>query len=133
MIGTSNHPAGASTLLHTVKNPITLAKALLLDPENPHVFLGGRLAEEYAKKKELEIVDPGYFWTKKRWKQHLEGLEKDNNNSLETDSSYPMGTVGAVAVDKNGIIATATSTGTVHPINKFRQFLKYLFTNIIMD
>ncbi|CAB4435928.1 unnamed protein product [Rhizophagus irregularis] len=112
MIGTSNHPAGASTLLHTVKNPITLAKTLLLDPENPHVFLGGIVAEEYAEKKGLEIVDPSYFWTKKRWKQHLEGLEKDNNNYLEMDSSpYPMGTVGAVAVDKNGIIATATSTG----------------------
>ncbi|CAG8449138.1 14346_t:CDS:2 [Funneliformis mosseae] len=108
MIGTSDHPAGASTLLHTVKNPITLAKTLLLDPENPHVFLGGIEAEEYAKKKGLEIVDPGYFWTKGRWQQHLEELNKGNN---EVDSLYPMGTVGAVAVDKNGIIATATSTG----------------------
>ncbi|GBC05643.1 hypothetical protein RclHR1_06330013 [Rhizophagus clarus] len=113
MIGTSDHPAGASTLLYTVKNPITLAKTLLLDPENPHVFLGGIAAEEYAEKKGLEIVDPSYFWTKKRWKQHLEGLEKGNNNYLEMDSSPypPMGTVGAVAIDKNGIIATATSTG----------------------
>ena len=51
MIGTSSHSAGASTLLHTVKNPITLAKTLLLDPENPHVFLGGILAEDYAKKR----------------------------------------------------------------------------------
>src|SRR3954452_7925511 len=102
MIGTSNHLAGASTLLHTVKNPITLAKTLLLDPENPHVFLGGIEAEEYAKKKGLEIVDPCYFWTKRRWKQHLEGLEKDNNEA--NSSPYPMGTVGAVAVDKNGII-----------------------------
>ncbi|RIA81781.1 nucleophile aminohydrolase [Glomus cerebriforme] len=111
MIGTSDHPAGASTLLHTVKNPITLAKTLLLDPENRHVFLGGVEAEEYAKKKGLGIVDPCYFWTKRRWKQHLEGLENGNKNLATDLNPYPKGTVGAVAVDKNGIIATATSTG----------------------
>jgi len=123
MIGTPDHPAGASTLLHTVKNPITLAKTLLLDPENPHVFLGGIEAEEYAKKKGLEIVDPCYFWTEQRWKQHLEGLEKGNNDSLKVDSSpYPMGTVGAIAVDKNGIIATATSTGKFISLRLIYEF-----------
>ncbi|CAG8582567.1 71_t:CDS:2 [Ambispora gerdemannii] len=120
MIGTPLHPAGASTLLHTVKNPITLAKTILLDPECRYVFLGGSEAEKYAKDKELEIVDPGYFWTEHRWRQHLEGLEKqkpassDFLNTLpskdELDAN-PKGTVGAVAVDKYGIIASATSTG----------------------
>ena len=64
MLGTIDHPAGASTLLHTVKNPITLAKALLLDPDkSPHIFLGGSDAEKYAKANGLELVDPKYFWT----------------------------------------------------------------------
>ncbi|CAG8732558.1 16220_t:CDS:2, partial [Racocetra fulgida] len=94
------------------------------DPENPHVFLGGIEAEKYAKSKGLEMVDPGYFWTKHRWKQHLDGLEKkelipenlrmlnnlDNGDSSDIDPN-PIGTVGAVAVDINGIISTATSTG----------------------
>nr|CAG8535090.1 7330_t:CDS:2 [Entrophospora candida] len=119
MVGTMDHPAGASTLLHTVKNPITLAKTLLLDADNPHVFLGGVEAENYAKVNGLELVDPKYFWTEKRWKQHLEGLEKKKKGGKDDDcyslapgfDSSPMGTVGAVAVDKYGTIATATSTG----------------------
>ncbi|CAG8462589.1 13778_t:CDS:2 [Ambispora leptoticha] len=127
MIGTPLHPAGANTLLRTVKNPITLAKTILLDPECRHVFLGGSEAEKYAKDKGLEIVDPGYFWTEKRWRQHMEGLERqkltsDSPNSLllkdEFDAS-PKGTVGAVAVDKYGIIASATSTGTEGPLYRF--------------
>ncbi|CAG8497669.1 17742_t:CDS:2, partial [Racocetra persica] len=124
MHGVDSHPAGACTLLKTVKNPIILAKTLLQDPENPHVFLGGIEAENYAKSKGLEMVDPGYFWTKHRWKQHLDGLEKKDlipenlrmlNNLDAGDSSdndpNPIGTVGAVAVDIDGIISTATSTG----------------------
>ncbi|KAG9294367.1 hypothetical protein G9A89_001872 [Geosiphon pyriformis] len=126
MIGTKIHPAGACTLLHTVKNPISLAKTILLDPKNPHVFLGGEEAEKYAKTNGLEIVDPGYFWTKSRWEQHKRRLEKGKGISLAFEDSinlpslrskndnfdyYPKGTVGAVAVDINGIIASATSTG----------------------
>ncbi|CAG8624905.1 3901_t:CDS:2, partial [Diversispora eburnea] len=123
MLGISSHTAGACTLLHTIKNPIILAKTLLLDPDNPHVFLGGIEAENYAKSKGLEIVDPSYFFTKLRWKQHLDGLEKgkisknsenmisvigeDINDEFNQD---PTGTVGAVAVDAKGIIAVATST-----------------------
>ncbi|CAG8831801.1 37218_t:CDS:2, partial [Gigaspora margarita] len=123
MLGIDSHTAGACTLLHTVKNPITLAKTLLQDPENPHVFLGGIEAEKYAKSKGLEMVDPAYFWTKQRWKQHLDGLEKkkpenlkmlnnlDGGDSRDADDPISMGTVGAIAVDINGIISTATSTG----------------------
>ncbi|CAG8816044.1 22518_t:CDS:2, partial [Gigaspora rosea] len=122
MLGIDSHTAGACTLLRTVKNPITLAKTLLQDPENPHVFLGGIEAEKYAKSKGLEMVDPGYFWTKQRWKQHLDGLEKkkpenlkmlndlDGGDSRDADDPISMGTVGAIAVDINGIISTATST-----------------------
>ncbi|KAG9284765.1 hypothetical protein G9A89_000914 [Geosiphon pyriformis] len=132
MIGTEYHPAGACTLLHTVKNPISLAKTILKDPNNSHVFLGGKDAEEYAKLKGLEIVDPSYFWTKNRWEQHMKGLENqkvehglvsnvqdvDDGNLLSPELNKSpeldfgsLGTVGAVAVDKDGVIAVATSTG----------------------
>ncbi|CAG8679411.1 270_t:CDS:2, partial [Cetraspora pellucida] len=129
MQGVDSHAAGACTLLSTIKNPIILAKTLLQDPENPHVFLGGIEAEKYAKSKGLEIVDPGYFWTKHRWKQHLDELENkkpmqpenlrminnlnngDSRDVCDAADPSPIGTVGAVAVDINGIISTATSTG----------------------
>jgi len=136
MLGTPSHPAGATTLLHTVRNPITLAKTILFDPEVPHVFLGGEEAEKYAREQGLEIVDPGYFWTEARWKQHLEGLGKGRTKDREAEGFLngswteknilhydagirkgecidlnPMGTVGAVAVDYDGVIAVATSTG----------------------
>jgi len=101
-----------------VKNPITLAKTLLLDPvKSPHIFLGGSDAGKYAKANGLELVDPEYFWTEQRWKQHMEGLEKDKKKSGKDDCDQaseiepsPMETVGAVAVDMYGRIATATST-----------------------
>ncbi|CAG8652007.1 5407_t:CDS:2, partial [Scutellospora calospora] len=94
MLGIDSHTAGACTLLKTVKNPIILAKTLLQDPENPHVFLGGIEAEKYAKSKGLEMVDPGYFWTQQRWKQHLDGLEKKTENpkmlnDLDGGTNYP--------------------------------------------
>ncbi|CAG8595577.1 8347_t:CDS:2, partial [Ambispora leptoticha] len=127
MIGTPDHQAGAATLLYTVKNPIKLAKEILLDPQVPHVFLGAQWAEEYAKEKGLELVDPKYFWTERRWKQHMDGLEQRElqpqniiattktsaaeSNILSDKEVGSMGTVGAVAVDKDGIIAVATSTG----------------------
>jgi len=149
MLGTPSHPAGATTLLHTVKNPITLAKTVLFDPGVPHVFLGGEEAEKYAREQGLETVDPRYFWTEARWKQHLEGLGKGRTkgreaegypnenwingseaekNILHYDAGIrkgecidlnPMGTVGAVAVDYDGVIAVATSTGKCDKINKY--------------
>lgn len=121
MLGTSSHAAGACALLRTIKNPISLAKTLILDPDNPHVFLAGIEAENYAKSKGLETVDPSYYFTEFRWKQHMDGLGKSPSNSEDTiivkredPAEYnqsPTGTVGAVAVDANGIIAAATSTG----------------------
>ncbi|CAG8688186.1 8085_t:CDS:2, partial [Ambispora gerdemannii] len=124
MIGTPDHPAGAATLLHTVKNLIKLAKEILLDPQVPNVFLGAQRAEEYAREKGLKLVDQKYFWTERRWEQHMEGLKKQPGNILsptEIDAKESniilekevgsMGNVGAVAVDKDGIIAVATSTG----------------------
>ncbi|RUP50181.1 hypothetical protein BC936DRAFT_140053 [Jimgerdemannia flammicorona] len=119
----SNHRASACTLLHHIRNPITLARTMLTTkPPVPHVFLGGAQAEAFARDKELEFVEQGYFYTEKRWKQHIEGLEYPPSNSESKGTVYgksvprdhdpnPMGTVGAVAVDREGNIATATSTG----------------------
>lgn len=83
---------------------------LTTTPTIPHVFLGGAEAESFARSKGLEIVDQRYFYTARRWKQHIEGLEHPPSD-LENHDPNPLGTVGAVAVDQYGNIAAATSTG----------------------
>ena len=73
-----------------------------------------RGAEVFATKQGLEIVDPAYFWTERRWKQIQEvwAREKDEKRSqVGLKKSEYYGTVGAVALDKHGNLAAATSTG----------------------
>lgn len=123
----STGQAGAATLLTVVKNPISLARRVM--ESGHHVFLGGAGAEDYARKSGLDIVAPSYFWTKHRWEQHERGFLVDPNQQIDDGSSstvidsadsapddgynsyLPLGTVGAVAVDSDGNLATATSTG----------------------
>lgn len=90
--------AGASSGTSNVKNPITLAANVMNHSE--HVFLSGKGAENFAKKRNLEIVDNEYFHTKFRYNQLLN--KKDENK---------YGTVGCVAIDFNGNIVAGTSTG----------------------
>lgn len=110
--------AGAIAGVHTIKNTITAAIAVMQKSE--HVMLSGVGAEEFAKEQKLDIVDPSYFWTKNRWEglQKLKQKEKTTTKkvsqstlpeSYEIDQKF--GTVGAVALDKSGNIAAGTSTG----------------------
>jgi len=72
-------------------------------------------AEEFAKEQGLDIVDPSYFYTKKRYEQLKKILGKENTGPKgHTDpgwTDYKFGTVGAVALDMYGNIAAGTSTG----------------------
>ncbi|QDP84141.1 isoaspartyl peptidase/L-asparaginase [Chryseobacterium sp. SNU WT5] len=111
--------AGAIAGVHTIKNPIKAAIAVMQKSE--HVMLSGAGAEKFAQDQNLEIVDPKYFWTKDRWdglqklkqKENLKTEKKVSQNTLpesyEIDQKF--GTVGAVALDKKGNIAAGTSTG----------------------
>ena len=69
-------------------------------------MLVGVGAEEFAKENGLEIVDSSYFFTQKRWEAHLKGLIEEKATAAEKH-----GTVGAVALDRHGNLAAATSTG----------------------
>lgn len=107
--------AGALTGLTTVKNPISLARIVM--EESRHIFFSGDGAEEYADQTDVERVDNDYFHTQNRyeqWQRSLEqaSVEKNAPNTFEEwieDSKF--GTVGAVALDSEGNLAAATSTG----------------------
>ena len=90
--------AGASSGTSNVKNPITLAANIMNYSE--HVFLSGKGAENFAKNRNLEIVDNEYFHTEFRYNQLL---------NKKVEDKY--GTVGCVAIDINGNIVAGTSTG----------------------
>ena len=90
--------AGASSGTSNVKNPITLAANIMNHSE--HVFLSSKGAENFAKNRNLEIVNNEYFHTKFRYNQLLNKKGEDK-----------YGTVGCVAIDVNGNIVAGTSTG----------------------
>ena len=109
--------SGAVAGVNHIKNPI-LAARIVMD-SSKHVMLSGKGAEIMAKKYGVEMVDSSYFFTEKRWNQlqKIQGKEKTQldhsafhfNKEMIDDHKY--GTVGAVAIDKNGNIAAGTSTG----------------------
>lgn len=113
-----NRNAGAVAGISTVKSPIAAARAVM--ENSPHVMMVGRGAEKFAKEQKLEIVDPSYFYTKKRYQQlqRIKDTEKQQLDHSEEQGSllyklpdHKFGTVGAVAVDRKGNLAAATSTG----------------------
>jgi len=102
--------AGAVAGVHTVRNPVLLARAVM--EKSPHVFLAGDGAEAFARTVGIEAVDPSYFRTEERWNQLQEALQKEaagQPSALGRAIHY--GTVGAVALDRAGHLAAATSTG----------------------
>jgi beta-aspartyl-peptidase (threonine type) len=106
----SNLKAGAVTTITGIKNPISLAKDVMTHTE--HVFLAGEGAMDFAKSLGYEIKDPSYFHDELRYQQ-WQSIKDSNqfqlDHSLKKDAKF--GTVGAVALDQDGNIAAATSTG----------------------
>jgi L-asparaginase / beta-aspartyl-peptidase len=113
--------AGAVAGLTTVKHPVSAARAVM--EKSNHVMMIGSGAEKFAAACGLEIVDPSYFRTDSRWKALDKAKQEDSLKSLSgadttKKTSYQFvnkddkfGTVGAVALDRSGNLAAATSTG----------------------
>ena len=99
--------AGAVAGVKTVKNPIDAARKVM--ENSPHVMMTGNGADMFAQEQGLELVDSSYFFTQKRW-DALQNALKREKMELDHDDSKK-GTVGAVALDKDGNLAAATSTG----------------------
>jgi beta-aspartyl-peptidase (threonine type) len=98
-----NKMAGAVAGVTIIRNPITAARTVMEKSE--HVLLTGRGAELFATQQGLEIVDPSYFWTERRWKTLQNELMKEQGkpvSALPYPDEKKFGTVGCVAVDKDG-------------------------------
>lgn len=100
--------AGAVAGVTRVKNPIRLARAVMEKSE--HVMMASKGAETFAKAQGLELVDPVYFRTERRWKDYQDRLKALKEQKAEA-APDKHGTVGAVALDRNGNLAAGTSTG----------------------
>ena len=110
--------AGAVAGVQNIKNPVNVAR-LVMDSIN-HVMLSGKGAELFARKYGIQFEEDSYFYTERRWNSLMKMKEKNgekipvkNTKNLSTNyiDDHKYGTVGAVAIDKNGDIAAATSTG----------------------
>jgi L-asparaginase / beta-aspartyl-peptidase len=121
--------AGAVAGVTRVKNPINLAR-LVMD-RSPHVMMVGAGAETFGEPLGIELVDPAYFHTESRWRSLERAREAERTRQERSDaggrggaavaavagddlwptSAWKMGTVGAVALDREGNLAAGTSTG----------------------
>jgi beta-aspartyl-peptidase (threonine type) len=112
--------AGAVAAVKHIKNPISLARLVM--EQSPHVLLAGDGAEAFAREKGIELVPQEYFFTDRRLKELEREKEKEKQKlaspkqtgraigtGVSDERKY--GTVGAVALDREGNLAAGTSTG----------------------
>lgn len=103
--------AGAVGGVTIVRNPITAARAVM--EKSDHVMLTGVGAEQFALEQGLDTVSNDYFYTERRFQslQRVKAKENEQTGFLNESEPHKYGTVGCVALDKNGNIAAGTSTG----------------------
>ncbi len=112
----SNLAAGAVTGVRNVRNPIELATEVMRNSD--HVFLSGKGTTEFAIKQGIKLESDEYFFSQFRYDQwkairdsDIYSLDHTHQQLEELLKDKKFGTVGAVACDKWGNIAAATSTG----------------------
>ncbi|HRO42811.1 MAG TPA: isoaspartyl peptidase/L-asparaginase [Flavipsychrobacter sp.] len=114
----SNLAAGAVAGVRNIKNPIVLAKEVML--HSGHVFLSGNGASEFALNRNLDFAADDYYFNKERYDQWIAirdsdfyqlDHKEDNLKGVAPNTDHKFGTVGAVACDASGNIAGGTSTG----------------------
>lgn len=134
--GHKKRGVGVMGLRH-VRNPILLAKKVLEHGEQDlesrgqastvttgeldvpsaqgHTQIWGPAAEQLARKYGLDMVEPSYYFTQQRWDEHVRALDKEKAGlgmgTWSAEEYLPQGTCGAVALDGEGVICAATSTG----------------------
>ncbi len=105
--------AGAVAGVSHLRNPVLAARLVM--EQSPHVMMIGEGAENFAFARGMERVSPEIFSTPLRYEQLLaarkEGATVLDHSGAPLDEKQKMGTVGAVALDLDGNLAAATSTG----------------------
>lgn len=108
--------AGAIAGVRNVRNPIELAEQVML--YSGHVFLSGEGAHDFAIRQGVKLEPDEYFFDQYRYNQWRELRDSDmytldhkSDHPIEAVKEMKFGTVGAVACDKHGNLAAATSTG----------------------
>ncbi len=112
--------AGSIAGVKHIKNPISLARLVM--EKSPHVMMVADGAEKFAVEQGIQLVDQEYFFTQERWDSWQRAREREKQREKEqkrssgfldegTGPDRKFGTVGAVALDKSGNLAAATSTG----------------------
>lgn len=105
----SDRRAGATTGTTTTRHPVSLARRVM--EHGRHVFLRGLGADQFSREQGLEQVPNEWFHTPERRRQLDELLSRPSAEQFDIDMKY--GTVGAVALDREGNVAAATSTGGI--------------------
>jgi len=105
--------SGGVAIVKNVKNPVTLARGIM--ERTKHIYIGDMGALEYAQKIGLKVMPEAYFITDHAFEQYKAAAE-EKPDAIEHAGEYQVqrkehGTVGAVAVDKDGNVAAGTSTG----------------------
>ena len=127
MDGATLKAGAVAGVMHT-RHPISLARAVM--EKSPHVMLIGEGADAFAGRVGLEQVDQSFFFTESRWQALVKQLTKEGRpvpprpagapppsqtvpvgQLEESPETHRYGTVGVVAVDRQGNIAAGTSTG----------------------
>jgi len=118
--------AGAVAEVARTRHPISLARAVM--EKTQHVLLVGDGADAFSKHVGLEQEPPSYFFTERRWQSLVEQLKKEGLPipprpagappapkhplaAVESPDVHKYGTVGVVALDRQGNVAAGTSTG----------------------
>ena len=101
--------AGAVAGIFGPRNPVLAARAVM--EHSPHVLLIGEGALRLCREVGLDFAEPGYFFTEARWQALAETVAQEAAGTVDADEARRHGTVGAVARDRDGNLAAATSTG----------------------
>ncbi len=99
---------GAISGVTRVKNPITLARKVMTDSR--HVFFTREGAERFGQEMGVEMVEPEYYFTQRRWDSLQKALAREQAEEAAAPEDKH-GTVGCVVLDKAGNLAAGTSTG----------------------
>ena len=100
---------GAVAMLQGIKNPVSLAKGVL--DNSKHVMLGGKAATDFGVNMGMIPLTKSYFISERKFNSFVLPQSPNENETGINGRKY--GTVGAVALDKNGNLAAATSTGGI--------------------